>query len=138
MDETGMTTMMISVMENADTADYIVQLLPALVEHNINKECVQEWFTPDAYDRACEVQYKKETNTFVSPDYKMMDYLLANKMHGTKTEIEGIPNLEGTDMPAKPRGSNQSFTSFGYTVGKPPTASTYLLTPGTNTNTLTH
>jgi hypothetical protein len=118
MDETGMTTIMMAFTENQDEAESMVQLLPAIVEHDIGVECAQEWFTPDAYDRANEIQYDKESNTFISPDDKMMDYLLADELQGNKIELEGMPNLETLETEAQPRGSDQSFISFGYALGK--------------------
>jgi hypothetical protein len=118
MDETGMTTIMMAFTENQDEAESMVQLLPAIVEHDINAECAQEWFTSDAYDRACEIQYDTESNTFISPDDKMMDYLLADELQGNQVEMEGMTDMLVTNETAKPRGSDQSFISFGYALGK--------------------
>jgi hypothetical protein len=116
MDETGMTTIMMSFAENQDEADSVAQLLPAIVEHDISTECALEWFTEEAYNRVCEIEYDKESNTFVSPDDKMMDYLLLDER---KIELEGMPQPE-KEQPAQEQklGSDQSFVSFGTTLGK--------------------
>jgi hypothetical protein len=117
MDETGMTTIMVSFPENQNEAESTAQLLPAIVENDISTECAKEWFTVDAYDRSCEIQYDKESNTFVSPDEKMMDYLLGDAMQ--TVEIEGMQDIEN-EATEKPRGADQSFVSFGYALGKDP------------------
>ena len=107
---------MMSFAENQDKADLVAQLLPAIVEHAISTECALEWFTEEAYNRVCEIEYDKESNTFVSPDNKMMDYLLLDER---KIELEGMPQPE-KEQPAQEqkRGSDQSFVSFGTTLGK--------------------
>jgi hypothetical protein len=138
MDETGMTTIMTAFPENRDEAESMAQLLPALVEHDINTECAQEWFTPDAYDRSRDIQYDKENNTFVSADEKMMDYLLADELQ--QVEIEGIPKEDDPATPEKPRGSDQSFVSFGYALdktSKSKTPGTDLLSTPTATSEMT-
>jgi hypothetical protein len=144
IDETGMTTIMMAFTENQDKAEYMVQLLPPIVEHDIGMECAQEWFTPGTYHRANEIQYDKESNTFVLPDDKMMDYLLADKLQGNTIELEGIPDPEAFEAAAKPRGSGQSFISFGYALGKttkelknPQTPSNDLMLTPTDTSRLT-
>ena len=118
MDETGMTTIMISFAENQAEADYAAQLLPAIVAHNIDEECAQEWFTMESYNRVCDIEYDKESNTFISPDEKMMDYLLLDERQGPQVEVEGMPDLDKEQVPKKPRGSDQSFASFRTTLGK--------------------
>ena len=116
MDETGMTTVMMSFAENQAEADSAAQLLPDIVAHDIDEECAQAWFTNESYNRVSDIEYDKESNTFISPDEKMMDYLLLDEHQGHQVEVEGMPDLE--EQAPKPRGSDQSFASFGTTLGK--------------------
>ena len=120
MDETGMTTIMMSFAENQAEADSAAQLLPAIVAHDIDEECAQEWFTMDSYNRVCDIEYDKVSNTFISPDEKMMDYLLLDERQGSQVEVEGMPDLDKDkeQVPKQPRGSDQSFASFETTLGK--------------------
>jgi hypothetical protein len=127
MDETGMTTIMMSFTENQAKADSAAQLLPALVEQDIDAECAQTWFTTEAYNRVSDIEYDKENNTFVSPDEKMMDYLLSNARQGVV--LEGMPD-DSIPATEQKRGSDQSFVSFGSTLGKKDTMNPQ--TPGTD------
>ena len=110
---------MMSFTENQAEADSVAQLLPAIVAHDINEECAQEWFTTESYNRVCDIEYDKESNTFISPDEKMMDYLLLDERQGHQVEVEGMPDPE-VDAPQPRRGTDQSFASFGTTLGKQP------------------
>jgi hypothetical protein len=127
MDETGMTTIMIAFTENQAKADSVAQLLTTLVEHDIDTKCAHTWFTAEAYNRDSDIKYNKENNTFISLDKKMMDYLLSDERQGT-IKVEGILD-ESTPAPEQKRGSNQSFVSFGTTLGKTKDT-TYPQTPG--------
>jgi hypothetical protein len=86
MDKTGMTMSMMAFAGNQDKAESMVQLLPAIVKLNISMECTNEWFMSNAYDQALcnKIQYDKESKTFMSPDEKMISYLLTEKCRAIK------------------------------------------------------
>ena len=79
MNADGLKIIGMTYPENIEEAKGIFSILPAYIRQ-LAGDAVERWFTEDTLRKAEDVVYDEDTNAFVTPDEKLLDELLNEKV----------------------------------------------------------